>query len=76
MKKRIGVLLSGCGVYDGSEIQESVFTLLAIDQNGSKAICVAPDVQQHHVVNHISGAEMSETRNVLVEAARIARGWQ
>ncbi len=74
MKKRIGVLLSGCGVYDGSEIQESVFTLLAIDQNGGKAICVAPDVQQHHVVNHISGAEMSETRNVLVEAARIARG--
>lgn len=72
--KRIGVLLSGCGVYDGAEIQESVFTLLAIDQNGGKAVCVAPNIAQHHVVNHITGEEMPETRNVLTESARIARG--
>jgi len=74
MSKRIGVLLSGCGVYDGSEIHESVFTLLAIDQLGGKAICMAPNAEQHHVVNHITGNEMPEKRNVLIEAARIARG--
>ena len=74
MAKKIGVLLSGSGVYDGTEIQEGVFTLLAIDQNGGEAVCFAPDVDQHHVVNHITGEEMDETRNVLTESARIARG--
>lgn len=74
MSKRIGVLLSGCGVYDGSEIHESVFTLLAIDQLGGKAVCMAPDADQHHVIDHITGQEMNEKRNVLIEAARIARG--
>lgn len=74
MSRNIGVLLSGCGVYDGSEIHESVFTLLSIDQLGGKAVCMAPDAAQHHVVNHITGEEMSESRNVLTEAARIARG--
>ena len=71
---KIGVLLSGNGVYDGSEIQEAVFTLLAIDEIGAQALCFAPNKNQHHVVNHITGAEMDEDRNVLVEAARIARG--
>jgi len=74
MAKRIGVLLSGNGVYDGSEIHESVFTLLALDQHGAEAVCIAPNVSQHHVVNHLTGDEMDETRNVLVESARIARG--
>jgi len=74
MSKRIGVLLSGCGVYDGSEIHESVLTLLAIDRLGGKAVCMAPDADQHHVVNHITGEETGERRNVLTEAARIARG--
>ncbi len=74
MKKNIGVLLSGCGVYDGSEIHEAVFTLLAIEMNGGNSICIAPDSLQHHVINHISGEEMNESRNVMVEAARIARG--
>lgn len=74
MSKRIGVLLSGCGVYDGSEIHESVFTLQAIDQLGGKAVCMAPDAVLHHVINHITGDEMAEKRNVLTEAARIARG--
>jgi enhancing lycopene biosynthesis protein 2 len=71
---RIGVLLSGNGVYDGSEIHESVFTLLAIDEHGGDAVCMAPNINQYHVVNHLDGNEMKETRNVLVEAARIARG--
>lgn len=72
--KKVGVILSGCGVYDGSEIHESVSALIAIAQQGGEAVCYAPNVAQHHVVNHLSGEEMQETRNVLVEAARIARG--
>lgn len=72
--KQIAVILSGSGVYDGSEIQEAVFTLLAIAQHNAKAVCYAPDVDQHHVINHLTGNEMTETRNTLVEAARIARG--
>jgi enhancing lycopene biosynthesis protein 2 len=75
MKKKIGVVLSGCGVYDGAEIHEAVITLLAIDRAGAEAVCMAPDVEQMHVINHLTGEEMKEeTRNVLVEAARIARG--
>lgn len=72
--KKIGVLLHGNGVYDGSEIHESVFTLLAIAEAGAEAVCFAPNVEQHHVVNHLTGQEMPESRNVLVESARIARG--
>ncbi|MBT3414000.1 MAG: isoprenoid biosynthesis protein ElbB, partial [Nitrospina sp.] len=75
MMKKIGVVLSGCGVYDGAEIHESVITLLAIDRAGAKAVCMAPDVEQMHVINHHNGEEMpDEKRNVLVESARIARG--
>lgn len=72
--KKIGVLLHGSGVFDGSEIHESVFTLLAIAEAGAEAVCFAPNVNQHHVLNHTTGEEMPETRNVLVESARIARG--
>lgn len=72
--KKVGVLLSGCGVYDGSEIQETVLALLALAEQGLEAFMIAPNIEQHHVVNHITGEEMPETRNVLVEAARIARG--
>lgn len=71
---KIGVLLSGCGVYDGSEIHESVLTLLALSQAGVDYFCIAPDVEQHHVINHLTGEEMNEKRNVLVESARITRG--
>ena len=71
---RIGVLLSGCGVYDGSEIHEAVITLLALDRAGAQAVCMAPDVDQRDVVNHITVEPMNEKRNVLVESARIARG--
>jgi enhancing lycopene biosynthesis protein 2 len=71
---KIGVLLSGCGVYDGAEIQETVFALLAIEELGAEAICLSVNKNQHHVVNHLTGEEMPESRNMLVEAARIARG--
>jgi enhancing lycopene biosynthesis protein 2 len=75
MAKRIGVILSGCGVYDGSEIHEAVITLLAIDRAGAEAVCMAPDIPQMHVINHLAGEPAEgETRNVLVESARIARG--
>lgn len=71
---RIGVVLSGCGVDDGAEIHESVLILLAIDKAGAKAICMATDVDQMHVINHVTGEETGERRNVLLESARIARG--
>jgi enhancing lycopene biosynthesis protein 2 len=70
----IGVLLSGNGVYDGAEIQEAVLSLLAIDEMGWKAVCISVDKPQHHVINHLTGEVMDESRNMLVEAARIARG--
>ena len=72
---RVGVILAGCGVYDGAEIHEAVLTLLALDRAGAEVVCLAPDVPQMHVVNHLTGqAAPGETRNVLVESARIARG--
>ncbi|KAF0117575.1 MAG: ThiJ/PfpI [Rhodospirillaceae bacterium] len=72
--KKFAVVLSGCGVFDGAEIHEAVLTLLAIDRQGGSSQCFAPDMPQAHVINHLTGQEMPETRNVLVESARIARG--
>ncbi len=72
--KRIAVVLSGSGVYDGAEIQESVITLLALDRRGADVKIFAPDIPQYHVINHLNGETMAESRNVLVESARIARG--
>jgi enhancing lycopene biosynthesis protein 2 len=75
MSQRVAVVLSGCGVYDGSEIYESTLTLLRLSQAGAVVQCFAPDITQMHVVNHLTGeVSASETRNVLVEAARLARG--
>jgi enhancing lycopene biosynthesis protein 2 len=72
---KIGVVLSGCGFLDGAEIHESVLTLLALDRAGAEAVCFAPDADQMHVVNHLTGQPApGERRNVLVESARIARG--
>ncbi|NVN98775.1 MAG: isoprenoid biosynthesis glyoxalase ElbB [Geobacteraceae bacterium] len=73
MGKKIGVVLSGCGVYDGSEIHEAVLTLLEIDKNGAEAICMAPDMELAEV-DHLTGQPTGAKRNVLVESARIARG--
>jgi enhancing lycopene biosynthesis protein 2 len=72
--KKFAVLLSGCGVFDGAEIHEATLILLAIAKNGAGYEIFAPNIQQHHVVNHLTGEEMKESRNVLVESARIARG--
>lgn len=71
---RVGVLLSGCGVQDGSEIHEAVLTLLALDEAGAETICLAPNKDQARVVDHSRTEETKERRNCLVEAARIARG--
>ncbi|WP_435928877.1 isoprenoid biosynthesis glyoxalase ElbB [Dryocola sp. BD613] len=72
--KRVGVVLSGCGVYDGSEIHEAVITLLAIARAGAEAVCFAPDKPQAEVINHLTNDKANDRRNVLVEAARITRG--
>jgi enhancing lycopene biosynthesis protein 2 len=74
MTLKVGVLLSGCGVFDGSEIHEAVLTLLALDRSGAEIVCTAPDCDQYHVLNHMTQQEMNEKRNVLIESARIARG--
>ena len=70
---KVGVCLSGCGVFDGSEIQEAVLTLLALDQAGVQAVCMAPNIEVE-TVNHLTKQGTGERRNVLVESARIARG--
>lgn len=73
-KKKFAVVLAGSGVYDGSEIHEATLALYAISKNGGEYELFAPNIDQYHVINHITGEEMPEKRNVLVEAARIARG--
>ena len=72
--KKIAVILSGCGFYDGSEIQETVITLLNIARAGARYQCFAPDIEQHDTINHLTGDKVNEKRNVLIESARIARG--
>lgn len=69
-----GILLSGCGVYDGAEIHEATMAMLAITELGHDYQCISVDKDQHHVINHLNGEEMDEKRNMMVEAARIARG--
>lgn len=71
---KAAIILAGCGVRDGAEIHEAVMTMYAIDKKGGTYHIFAPNVAQHHVINHITGEEMKESRNVLTEAARIARG--
>lgn len=72
--QKFAVVLSGNGVFDGAEIHEATLTLYAIAKKGASYEIFAPDIPQHHVINHITGEEMDETRNVLIESARIARG--
>ena len=72
---KVAVVLAGCGVYDGAEINEAVLTLLSLEQQGATYQCFAPNIQQMHVINHLTGEPAEgESRNVMVEAARIARG--
>ncbi|CCW30632.1 Enhancing lycopene biosynthesis protein 2 [Xenorhabdus nematophila F1] len=72
--KSVAIILSGCGVYDGSEIHESVLTMLSLSRFGAKVSFFSPDALQHHVINHLNGEEKSETRNIMEESARITRG--
>ena len=72
--KKFAVVLSGCGVYDGAEIHEATLSMLAIQRQGGEYQCFAPNINQHHVINHLNGEEMNESRNILIESARIARG--
>jgi len=72
---KVAVVLSGCGVFDGSEIHESVITMLALSCAGVAYQCMAPNTNQTQVINHLTGEVADgESRNVLVESARIARG--
>ncbi|MFB6341443.1 isoprenoid biosynthesis glyoxalase ElbB [Saccharicrinis sp. FJH62] len=72
--KKVAIILSGCGVYDGAEIHESVLAMLALAKNGLDYSIFAPDKLQAHVINHLTGEVIPESRNVLIESARIARG--
>lgn len=72
--KKVAVILAGSGVFDGSEINEVVLTLLHLTKASASYQCFAPDKPQHHVLNHLTGATEASSRNVLQESARIARG--
>lgn len=73
--KKVAVILSGCGAYDGAEIQEAVLTLLALDRAGAEVTCAAPDITHKHIIDHTTGEEMVDAdRNVMIEASRITRG--
>jgi enhancing lycopene biosynthesis protein 2 len=76
MATRVGVVLSGCGAQDGSEVNEAVLSLYWIERAGGRAICMAPDVVQGRVVDHLTGAPDAQAapRRAMAEAARIARG--
>jgi enhancing lycopene biosynthesis protein 2 len=74
MPHTVGVILSGCGFQDGAEIHEAVCTLLALDKMGVTTVCMAPNIEQRKVTDHLTGKDTKETRNVLTESARIARG--
>jgi enhancing lycopene biosynthesis protein 2 len=73
--KKFAIILSGCGVYDGAEIHETVATMIALKKNGADYQCFAPNRPQYHVVNHLTGGvAVGEGRNILEESARLARG--
>ena len=72
--KKVAVILAGCGTMDGSEINETVTLLLALDQHNIEYQAFAPDENQYEVCNHVTGQRTNEKRNMMVEAARIVRG--
>lgn len=74
MRKKVAIILSGCGVFDGAEINETVLTALSLDQQGAQVEFFAPDMTQQSVINHQTGEVMPEQRNVLIESGRITRG--
>ena len=70
----VAIILSGNGFMDGSECTEAVSTLIHCDKAGFNVQSFAPNKNQFHSINHMKGEEMTETRNVMVEASRITRG--
>jgi len=70
---KVGVILSGCGVFDGSEIHEAVAVLHALDRHGAQAVCLAPEMELDEI-NHLTQQPTGKKRSVLMESARIARG--
>jgi enhancing lycopene biosynthesis protein 2 len=76
MKRRIGILLSGCGGYDGSDAHEAVLSMLAVQRAGHEALPLALDADQFHTVDHTTAqeTEAAKPRNQLVESARLVRG--
>jgi enhancing lycopene biosynthesis protein 2 len=70
---KVGVILAGCGFKDGAEIHEATFTLLELDRRGATYVCCAPNAAVKQVIDHQTGEPARETRNILKEAARIAR---
>ena len=71
----VGLLLSGCGFYDGTDVAEAVLSALALERAGARAVYVSPEVDQMHTVDHLTGSEVEgERRNVASESARLARG--
>ncbi|MBE8596966.1 isoprenoid biosynthesis glyoxalase ElbB [Xenorhabdus sp. BG5] len=72
--KSVAIILSGCGVYDGSEIHESVLTMLSLSRLGAEVSFFSPDEVQRHVINHLNGEEKQESRDIMEESARITRG--
>lgn len=71
---KVAVLLAGCGHLDGAEVREAVLTLLSLDQHGAVFQCIAPNAEQYHVINHVTGqVAEGQTRNILEEASRISR---
>ena len=71
---KVALVLSGCGVYDGSEVHEASACLVHLSRASASVSMFAPDAPQMHVIDHTKGEPMAQERNVLVESARIARG--
>ena len=72
---RVGVLLCGCGFYDGTDLDEAVLTLLALDRAKVRAECIAPGLLTSETIDHSTGTLVEGAdRSVLAESARIARG--
>lgn len=73
--KKFAMILSGCGQHDGSETHETILTLLAMDRAGVEWQAFAPDIVNNNIINHVTNDPLeNESRNVLLESARLVRG--
>ena len=74
LKKSVAVILSGCGVYDGTECMEASAQFFALHEHKFSFQCYAPNQDHFHILNHTNGEEMDQKRNVMIESARLCRG--